>query len=199
MYKMMITLLCIFTLLGSPAMSETTSDWFNKAQALSDGEKFSDPQKAIEYLNNAIRLQPNDAEAYYNRGIAYDNLGRHQQAIKDYSQTVRLKPDYAEAFHNRGTLYNTTGQYQLAIADFNESIRINPGEADNYIGLGFAYDQLGQHQQAITEYSKAIALKPDNARAYNNRGLIICHWETINTVVSTQKRPANWEIANYIK
>ena len=89
-------------------------------------------------MNNAIRLQSNDAEAYYHRGIAYDNLGRHQLAIKDYSQAVRLKPDYAEAFHNRGTLYNTTGQYQLAIADFNESIRINPGEADITSAFVFA-------------------------------------------------------------
>ena len=36
-----------FALLGSPVMSEMTSDWFNKAQTLSDGEKFSDPQKAV--------------------------------------------------------------------------------------------------------------------------------------------------------
>jgi hypothetical protein len=43
-------------------MSETAADWFNKAIALSDGKKFTDPHKAILYLSNAIKIQPNDAE-----------------------------------------------------------------------------------------------------------------------------------------
>jgi len=36
-------------------MGETAADWFNKAIALSDGKKYTDPIKAVEYLNNAIK------------------------------------------------------------------------------------------------------------------------------------------------
>lgn len=170
MYRMIVTCFLFLFLLSPQAMSETAQSWFNKAHALSDGKKFSDPRRAIEYLNNAIKLQPDDAEAFYNRGVAYDNLGQFQMAISDYNQAIRLRPHYAEAFCNRGILYNATGQFQTAIADFNEAIHHNPDDAEAYLGRGFAYDQLNQSQRAIKEYSKVIVLKPDNAKAYNNRG-----------------------------
>ena len=64
--------------------------------------KYTDPKKAIEYLSNAVRLQPYDAIAYNNRGIAYADLGDYQSAIEDYNQAIRLKPDYADAYNNRG-------------------------------------------------------------------------------------------------
>jgi tetratricopeptide (TPR) repeat protein len=58
-------------------------DWFQKAVALLVNDKLSDPKLAIEYLNEAIRLKPDDA-ADFARGAAYANLWQHQQAIKDY-------------------------------------------------------------------------------------------------------------------
>jgi tetratricopeptide (TPR) repeat protein len=64
----------------------TAVDWFYQAVALWDGDKFTDPKKAIEYLNNAIILQPDYADAYNNRGIAYADLGQQQLAIEEYSR-----------------------------------------------------------------------------------------------------------------
>jgi tetratricopeptide (TPR) repeat protein len=64
----------------------TAVDWFYQALALWDGDKYTDPKKAIEYLNNAIILQPDYADAYNNRGIAYADLGQQQLAIEEYSR-----------------------------------------------------------------------------------------------------------------
>ena len=164
-----LCLLLIF--ICSPGICETAADWLNKASALSDGKKYTDPLKVIEYLNHAIKLQPDDAEMYYNRGVAYDNLGQYQPAIMDYSQAIRLKPDYADAYYNRGTLYNEIGRYQQAIDDFNQAIRLKPNDAEAYHNRGFAYDRLDKPLQAIEEYNQAIRLKSDYAAAYMNRGI----------------------------
>jgi tetratricopeptide (TPR) repeat protein len=165
-----IFLFCTFFCL--PAMSETAEEWLSKAGALSDGSQYTAPFKAIEYLNNAAKLQPENAEIYYNRGIAYDNLGQYQPAIKDYSLAIRLKPDYAEAYYNRGTIYNELSQYQQAISDFNQAINLQPTDAKAYHNRGFAYDKLNQLEQAIENYNQAIRLKPDYASAYQNRGIV---------------------------
>jgi tetratricopeptide (TPR) repeat protein len=171
MRKIVVPIFLVLTFLCSPAMSETAADWFNKAIALSDGKKFTDPHKAIVYLSNAIKLQPNDAEIYYNRGVAFANLGQYQTAIKDYNQTISLNPAYSEAFYNRGTIYSEIGQYQRAIEDFNQAISLQPNDAEAYHGRGFAYDKLGQYQRAIEDYNQAINLQPNYANAYNNRGI----------------------------
>lgn len=92
-------------------------EWINKAHLLWDGEKYTDPKKAIEYLSNAVRLQPYDAIAYNNRGLAYADLGEYQSAIEDYNQAIRLKPDYANPYNNRGTIYLNQGNNELGCLD----------------------------------------------------------------------------------
>jgi tetratricopeptide (TPR) repeat protein len=47
-------------------------------------------------------LNPNYAEAYYNRGVARRALGDKQGAVAEYNQALRINPNYAEAYYNRG-------------------------------------------------------------------------------------------------
>ena len=49
-----------------------------------------DKQGAINDYNEAIRLNPGDALAYYNRGIAKSELRMTQSAIEDFREVVRL-------------------------------------------------------------------------------------------------------------
>ena len=148
----------------------TAVDWVNKALSLWNGKKYTNPEKAIEYLNNAIKLQPDYADAYGNRGNAYGNLGQQQRAIEDYDEVIRLQPDYAYAYNNRGFAYYGLGQYKRAIEDFNEAIRLQLDDVLAYNNRGNAYDKLDQPQRAIKDYNEAIRLYPDNAMAYYNRG-----------------------------
>jgi tetratricopeptide (TPR) repeat protein len=151
-------------------MSVTAVDWFNNAEALWDGKQYTDPQKAIEYLNNAIKLQPNYASALNSRGNAYADLGQYKRAIEDYDEAIRFKPDYANAFINRGDVYYVLCQYQLAIQDCDEAIRLKPDNALAYSNRGKAYAKTGRYDTAIKDFNEAIRLKPDYHDAYNNRG-----------------------------
>ncbi|MCX5808970.1 MAG: tetratricopeptide repeat protein [Proteobacteria bacterium] len=148
----------------------TAVEWGDKASALWQDGKYTDPKKAIEYLNNAIRLKPDYARAYNNRGIAYNNLGQYQQAVEDFSTAIRLKPDDADVYSNRGIAYNNLGQHRQTIQDCNQAIRLKPDCANAYVSRGRAYAELGQHQKAIEDCNQAIRLKPDYANAYGNRG-----------------------------
>jgi tetratricopeptide (TPR) repeat protein len=56
----------------------TAVDWLYKAIALWNEGKYTDPGKAIEYLNEAIRLKPDDAAAHNIRGNVYVDLGQYQ-------------------------------------------------------------------------------------------------------------------------
>jgi tetratricopeptide (TPR) repeat protein len=148
----------------------TAMDWFHQADALWAEGKFTDPKKAIEYLNNAIRLQSDYAEAYVNRGIAYNGLVQYQHAIEDFNDAILLKPDLVEAYVNRGIAYDELGQQHRAIQDYNKAIRLQPDYVSAYGNRGNAYKKLGQKKRAIEDYNEVIRLQPDDAMAYNNRG-----------------------------
>ena len=159
MRKIIFFIFLVLTFLCSCSkMSETAADWFDKAQALGDGEKYTDPEKAVEYLNNAIKLKPEDALAYNNRGAAYAELGQYQRAIEDYNEAIRLKPEDALAYNNRGIAYSELGQYQRAIEDYNKAIRLKPEDALAYNNRGLAYLIQGNSKLGCPDEQKACTL-----------------------------------------
>ena len=66
----------------------------------------------------AIELNPQDAAAYFNRGVAYQDSGEHKKAIEDYSKAIELDPEDADAYKIRGEAYAELGQQDAAEADF---------------------------------------------------------------------------------
>ena len=47
-------------------------------------------RQAIGNYDKALKIDPNYAEAYYNRGHAYANLGNDKQALEDWKTAARL-------------------------------------------------------------------------------------------------------------
>ena len=155
---------------AQPAVTEadlTAEEYFERGLA----RNAQDYDAKIADYSEAIRLKPDYADAYYNRGLAYYHKGQYDRAIADYDEAIRLKPDYADAYNNRGNAYNNKGQTDRAIADYVEAIRLKPDYADAYNNRGVAYNNKGQYDRAIADYDEAIRLKPDYANAYKNRGL----------------------------
>jgi tetratricopeptide (TPR) repeat protein len=137
-----------------------------------DKQRKGDNQGAIIAYNEAIRLNPNLAEAYNNRGIVRDELGDKPGAIDDYNLAIQFNPNLAEAYNNRGIVRDELGDKQGAIDDFNQAIKINPNDALAYYNRGLVRKDLGDKQGAIDDFNLAIKFNPNYALAYNNRGIV---------------------------
>ncbi len=61
-----------------------------------------DYDRAIVAYDEAIRLNPNYAVAFINRGLAYEQKGDNDRAIADYDEAIRLDPKDAVFFCYRG-------------------------------------------------------------------------------------------------
>jgi tetratricopeptide (TPR) repeat protein len=131
-----------------------------------------DYDKAISDYNEAIRLNPNYAEAYNNRGIVYDDKKEYDEAISDYNEAIRLNPNYAWPYNNRGSAYTSKKEYDKAISDLNEAIRLDPNNALAYNNRGYVYFNKRDYDKAISDLNEAIRLDPNLVRAYNNRGAV---------------------------
>ena len=127
--------------------------------------------EAIANYDEAIRLDPDDAEAYFNRGVAYDNLGQIDLAIQDYSKAIDLDPEDSDAYFQRGLAYSELEQHQNAIQDYQEVIRIEPEDGDAYFNRGLAYFSLGDYQRAFDDYNEAIRFDPEDAEIYAHGAL----------------------------
>lgn len=117
-----------------------------------------DYRGAIENFTQAIRLSPNDAQAYSNKGLAHAALGDQQGAIEDFNQALRLNSKLATAYYNRGFVRSELQNYQGALEDFNQAIRFNPNDADAYHCRCLVRHVQGDKQGVIEDFQKAAAL-----------------------------------------
>jgi tetratricopeptide (TPR) repeat protein len=84
-------------------------------------------QDAINDCTKAIAISPNDnAEPYYNRGLAYANIGEITKALEDYNKVIELAPENADAYAKRGLLNSQLDNKQNAISDFETFLRLDP-------------------------------------------------------------------------
>jgi tetratricopeptide (TPR) repeat protein len=126
--------------------------------------RVNDYDSAIAEYTEAIRLNPDYATAFNNRGHVYNRKGDYDHAIADYTEAIRLNPDDAKAFRNRGYTYNEKGDYDHAIADCTEAIRLDPDDAKAFRNRGYAYNGKGDYDHAIADCTEAIRLNPDYAK-----------------------------------
>lgn len=142
------------------SISPAAEEWLKKAFALWNAKQgnFTEPRKAIKYLNEAIRLQPDSATAFLNRGNAYGDIEQQQRAIEDYDMAINLKPDFAEAHFNRGNAYHKLKRYERAIEDYDEAIRLQPDLARPHYNRGLAHMLSGNELEGCSSLSKACEL-----------------------------------------
>ena len=67
-------------------------------------EILEDNKFAIESFTNAIAKLPTYAEAYYNRGLAYERMGINENALADYKKSLSLKSNYDLALEGMNRL-----------------------------------------------------------------------------------------------
>ncbi|MBD2249297.1 tetratricopeptide repeat protein [Nostoc sp. FACHB-888] len=118
----------------------------------------SDYTQAIADFNQALKLQPNDAVAYYNRGVAYIKQGNYTQAIADYNQALNLQPNFTDTYVSRGVAYAREGNYTQAIADYNQALKLQPNDANAYYNKACAYSLKKEVKAAIENLQRAIDL-----------------------------------------
>ena len=141
----------------------------------------------------AIRLDPNDANAYLNRGYNKIQLGQHSAAILDYDAAIRLDPNDAKAYFNRGYAKAQLGQHYSAIADYDAAIRLDPNYANAYFNRGYAKGELGRYPAAILDYDAAIRLDPNYAKALCQSGNMLREgWVDILPPFLTTTRLSIW-------
>jgi tetratricopeptide (TPR) repeat protein len=132
-------------------------------------------KEAIADLNEAIRINPNNAQAYIGRGVARTLLKDLQGAIADYNQAIKIDPNNADIYNLRGNARTLLKDTEGAIADYNQAIKINPNNVAAYFNRGTRYQFIGDSQRAIADFNQAIKIAPKNysniINVYYYRGL----------------------------
>lgn len=129
-------------------------------------------EQALEFMKEALRIDPRNAAFWNNIGAVYKDQGNSSEAIDAFEKTLAIDPNHADALYNLGFVYHHCGQYSLARKYYEKSLSIksdNSNAIENLIALD--KDQ-GKVRQAVEGYQKQIQLNPDQLHCWSN--MLLC-------------------------
>ena len=161
---------------GTPEVSNNLAGDRTRARSLLDKGKelYRNDQdaEAVLAFMEAVRLDPDLAEAHFRLALGYESVGKREEAEGEYKKAVETykkyladNPDDAEAHYAFGQTYAGLGQYSEAIREYREATKRKEDDADMFYDLGVAHTKLAQYDAAAAAFSKSLELDPDNYRA----------------------------------
>lgn len=106
-------------------------------------------EKAIQYLNRAIDLNPRSAESFVERGRAYAALARNEEAISDFGMAIKLDPQLISANRFMAMTLIQSSKNKEAIPYLRQLIELNPEDYSAMLELAAVHQQLGNRQEAL--------------------------------------------------
>jgi tetratricopeptide (TPR) repeat protein len=128
--------------------------------------------KKIAELDAAIEKDPNNVEAYYNRGKAYFEKKEYSKAVQDYQNVISKDPERMEALYDRACAYIEMEEWSKAMSDLDRYID-SPANEKSFKAMerrGYVYLRQGEYDNAIQECNKAINLNPGYMQAIATKG-----------------------------
>ena len=164
MKRLQIVVLLLLVSVGLTACGLSEAE--TKYNSGTEKFKSKDMDGALADFNEAIRLDPNMALAYMNRGVIYVSKNELDKAIEDETKAIDLKlaktEDQATAYSNRATAYLAKGDSGKALADADEAIKIKPDSSKAYLVRGSSRANNGDNEGAIADFQKVLELAKDS-------------------------------------
>lgn len=82
--------------------------------------------QAIDFLTQALQLNPRHFEAHYNLANVYSDLGNLKLAKTHYEVAIEIAPDYPNSYYNLGLVLISQKNYSKAIEIINKYIDLSP-------------------------------------------------------------------------
>ena len=144
-------------------------------RALLKGERLIHNGKysaAIDSLNEATTMLPNNSQAWNHLGLAYHYNRQYNQAVQSYRRALDLDYNLSPARFNLGSLYLEIDQPQLAANEFAAYTESKPGEAGGWVRRGLSEWRSRDWDAAYQSFQAALRLDAAQPIVWNSVGVI---------------------------
>ncbi len=119
--------------------------------------------EAVQYIEKALSIRPDDAQAHSNLGLAMNGLNRSEDAARQFHESLKLNPNNPRVYNNLGNIYVSQNRIKDAIACYQQALAIQPAFAEAHLNLGNTFLLLRRYSDAVASLQQCLALKPDLA------------------------------------
>jgi tetratricopeptide (TPR) repeat protein len=154
---------------GLAAARSQARQYVDKGRELYRSDQDSE---AVAAFQQAIKLDPDLAEAHFRLALSYEALDKEAEAETEYKKAVETykkhldeSPKDAEAHYNLAQTYANLHEYSEAVREYRQATKLKSDDADIYYDLGNALTKLAKYDEAATAFSKSLEIDPEDFRA----------------------------------
>ncbi|MGB7976491.1 MAG: DUF6165 family protein [Roseiarcus sp.] len=126
--------------------------------------------EAIKFMDEALRLRPDFAEALCMGGYMLSECGKPDSAMRFYRRALELDASLVVAHVNLGKLLFGAGRFTEALASFAAATRLAPHDPDAWCSRAGALRELGRLEESVDAAGRALELRRDFPEAAINLG-----------------------------
>lgn len=174
-------------------LEETPLPEFTDADtALAEGNKLFDAnenEKAVEAYKQAVKLNPDLAEAYFKLGIAYSLLENEQEASENPDEMPTPKPAKSKKGKKDAPPPTKANKaFENAVKAYKKILAKNPKDDAAHFNLGRAYNKLNDDKEAEKSLRQAVKLKPEDSQYQMELGAILIKLAQYDEAVAALKK-----------
>ncbi|MCC5944207.1 MAG: tetratricopeptide repeat protein [Bernardetiaceae bacterium] len=127
-------------------------------------------EAALAVLNEAIKKNKREPDAYNMRGVVFFEQGDFAQAKDDFARAVKLNDKNYKYLYNLANAKRASGDLKGALADYDIALERNPDISEVYLNRGITLFELNRDKEAVLDLNQSINLNAADKNAYYARG-----------------------------
>jgi tetratricopeptide (TPR) repeat protein len=181
---------------------ETQLPTFTDAQtALNEGKKLLDAnetEKSIEALRQAVKINPDLAEAHFNLGIAYALFEKEQENAQTPNEELSTTKTTVTKKGKKEVVVLTASDkaFDNAAKIYEKITQKNPEDDAAFFNLGRSYNKLNKDEEAEKALRQAVKLKPEDSEYQTELGAILVKLSQYDDAVTVLKKAVTLDEAN---
>lgn len=156
---------------SNPLIKDVPRDALDRFRRGQERAQNNDYKGAIALFDEAVKMHPTFAAAYYEKGTAQLKEKDLDGALGSFVKAIEVKPDYLEAKYGVGYTQFQKKNYDVAAAIFDDVIRQKRDIPEAHMYMGISLLQLKNIDAAEASFRSAISVRDGESVALAHKYL----------------------------
>eukprot|EP00742_Colponemidia_sp_Colp-10_P003097 GILJ01003300.1.p1 GENE.GILJ01003300.1~~GILJ01003300.1.p1 ORF type:complete len:691 (-),score=98.93 GILJ01003300.1:84-2156(-) len=142
----------------------------HRAAVMMNSERFED---ALRLFDTLIKMNPNNAQTFGNRGLAFYHLKQFDNSLNDFNTALSLEPDNESILQLRADLLSELQRFDEACSDWNRLVELTQAnDIECLIKRGYVLKMMNRSEDALTDFNAALHLDGSDIMALSHRAAV---------------------------